>query len=213
MYTFELNFLNTYNSVFSFSPDGRNIRENNLRLQEQAAKIYIDNRKITLQKYNDNFSTELVSDGVLNYCFASLKNRKILFNLIPQSSSPSLKEVSKLSLEQLEFAHNIKEDTILGKHKMLLKTGFPFEFRIINTCDAFLDFVKLNRLYPSKAANQILFSAFIKAFQNTNTEDFSKGCVCSLQSKEAPHKFKYIQFYDLILIIEYKRDILKEQKK
>lgn len=208
MYKFELTFLNTYNSVVSFTPNGKNIRENNLSLQAEAAKIYLQNKKIIIQKYNDSFSTELVSDGVFSYCFASHKNQKILFNLFLSSISPLLKEVSKLSLEQLEFVHNIKEENILGKFKVLLKSGSPFEYRIINTCDAFLDYVKLNGSYPSRNVNKDLLSAFIQCLQCNMTDEVCSGSICVLQSKEGPHTFKYIQFYDLILILEYRKHVL-----
>jgi hypothetical protein len=209
MYKIELTFLNTYNSVVSFSPNGKNIRENNLSLQAQASKVYLQNKKIIIQKYNDSFSTELVSNDVFTYCFASLKNHKILFNLFSSSSSPLLKEVSKISLEQLEFVHNIKAENILGKFKVLLKSGTPFEFRIINTCDAFLDYVKLNGGYPSRSVNKDLLSAFIQCLQCNITDEVCSGSICMLQSKEGPHTFKYIQFYDLILILEYRKHILK----
>ena len=208
MYKYDLTFLNTYNAAVNFSPDGKSIRENNTYLEAQSAFVYMKEKKNLIQRFNDNFLTEFIISGKYMYCYASINNTKILFNLLPITSFNILKEKTNLSLEQLEFVHNIKEENILGTHRILLSSGFPFELKIINTCDAFLSFVKLNGGYPNRKMNKDLLSAFQQQLQLSSEKDFAVGSVCRLQNKETPHRFKYIYFYNLIIITEYcKEDI------
>jgi hypothetical protein len=202
MYKYDLTFLNTYNAAVSFSPDGKNIRENNTCLEVQSALTYLKEKKNLVHRFNDNFQTELILSDNLIYCYASINNTKILFNVLPVIDFNILKEKSKLSLEQLEFVHNIKEENILGTHKILLSSGFPIELKIINTCDSFLNFVKLNGGYPNRKMNKDLLSAFQQQLQ-LSENNFDVGNVCVLQNKETPHRFKYIHFYNLIIITEY----------
>ncbi|MCM0647647.1 hypothetical protein NBE98_04530 [Clostridium swellfunianum] len=200
MYKFEMCFLNTFNSAVIFSPDGKNIRDNNTCLEAHAASAYLKEKKLLLQSFANNFKTELVITEDYIYCFASIRNTKILFNLIPLAST----NISTNSgLKQLEIVYNINEENILGKYKALLPSGFPFEFRIINTCNSFLDFVKSNGGYPTRKMNIEFLAAFEQSLKAINNNIITPGSVCKLQSTENPHIFKFINIYDLIIIIDY----------
>jgi hypothetical protein len=53
--------------------------------------------------------------------------------------------------------------------------------------------------------NKDLLSAFQQQLQ-LSENNFAVGSACVLQNKETPHRFKYIYFYNLIIITEYFKD-------
>jgi hypothetical protein len=65
MYKYDLIFLNTYNAAVNFSPDRKNIRENNTCSEVQSALTYLKEKKNLVHRFNDNFQTELIFTAML----------------------------------------------------------------------------------------------------------------------------------------------------
>jgi hypothetical protein len=206
MYKYNLIFSNTLNSVVCFSPDGKNIRDNNKALEELSSQVYLRERKKALQNYNNLFQTELIVNDHNVYCYVSIKNHRILFNYIPINEVPFVVECDTFSSEQLEELHKISKEDLLGRHSTLLESGYPAEFRVINTCDSFIKFVNLNKYYLSKKARKPFFEEFQETLHALSFNIFPSDNVCKIQKDGSPHIFKYIHFYDLIIITGYDKE-------
>jgi hypothetical protein len=213
MYKYNLIFSNTLNSVVCFSPDGRNIRENNKALEELSSQVYLKERKKTLQNYNNLFQTEIIANDHHVYCYVSIKNHRILFNYIPIEEVSFVKECVAFSSEQLERLHKISKEDLLGRYSTLLESGYPAEFRVINTCDSFIKFVNQNKYYLSKKARKPFYEGFQQILNALGFNTFPSDNICSIQKDGCPHLFRYIHFYDLIIITGYEKENIENNYK
>ena len=162
-------------------------------LEKASGNIYLKNNKNLIHNYH-NFKTEFVLNNKNIFCYASINNYKVLFNILKADDISFEKD-------QLSALYKIDQTEALGRYIYYNKAAFPIEYKIINTCDCFNNYYKVNSLWPNKQAGVKLIATFNESIISTILDDDPSEKISTIDG----HEFTFIYFYDLIILMSYNK--------
>ncbi|MBC8062567.1 MAG: hypothetical protein H7Y18_18150 [Clostridiaceae bacterium] len=199
---YNIKFMNTYNSVTSLREVETLNKPQDNYLQKVSCNTYLENNKILIHNY-DNLKTECVLNNNLLFCYASINDYKILFNVLKLQDVSFIKNITTFNKTHLSALYKIDTSEILGGVIYYTRSDFPIEFKVINTCDCFNSYCKNNGIWRNKEARVNLISTFKESMATDLLADDPAEKISSINGNE----FTYIYFYDLIIIIDHKKVI------
>jgi hypothetical protein len=199
---YDVKFMNTYNSVISLRSIIKLAKPEDYYLEKESSNTYLENNKVPIHNY-DNFKTEFILNNNLVFCYASINNYKILFNVLQIDDIPFVRNPITFDKSQLSSLQTISKTEILGEYTYYNRSAFPMEFIIINTCDCFNNYCKNNNWGSNKGARVKLIATFKESLTTSVLDDDPS----EKSSKVNGYEFTFIHFYNLIIIIDYNKII------